>query len=193
MKIHWILLAAGLSRRFGENKLLYPVNGKKLYRYSLERMAALAEKRQERLVVVTSHEAIRKELAGEKAEVVWNPAPETGVASSIHCAIRHLGISMDAAYLFSVADQPFLRQEDLGAFIEYYLQAGKAMGCMAHQGVWGNPAVFSGKYAQRLLLLEGEQGGKQILREFPEEVFVFDCEEKKAFFDIDEKRDLREF
>ena len=68
MKIHWILLAAGLSRRFGENKLLYPVNGKKLYRYSLERMAALAEKRQERLVVVTSHEAIRQELAGKKAE-----------------------------------------------------------------------------------------------------------------------------
>ena len=65
MKIHWILLEAGLSRRFGENKLLYPVNGKKLYRYSLERMAALAEKRQERLAVVTSHEAIRQELAGD--------------------------------------------------------------------------------------------------------------------------------
>ena len=84
MKIHWILLAAGLSRRFGENKLLYPVNGKKLYRYSLERMAALAEKRQERLAVVTSHEAIRQELAGEKAEVIWNPKAETGIASSIH-------------------------------------------------------------------------------------------------------------
>ena len=142
MKIHWILLAAGLSRRFGENKLLYPVNGKKLYRYSLERMAALAEKRQERLVVVTSHEAIRQELAGEKVEVIWNPKAETGIASSIHCAIRHLGISEDAAYLFSVADQPFLRQEDLGAFIEGFLLSGKAMGCMAHQGVCGEILLF---------------------------------------------------
>lgn len=193
MKIHWILLSAGLSRRFGENKLLYPVNGKKLYRYSLERMAALSEKRQERLVVVTSHEAIRTELAGTKAEVVWNPMPERGIASSIHCAIRHLGIAEDAAYLFSVADQPFLRQEDLGAFMEGFLHSGKAMGCMAHQGVWGNPAVFSGKYVRRLLLLEGDQGGKKILRESPEQVFVFECREEKALRDIDEKKDLREF
>lgn len=193
MRIHWILLAAGLSRRFGENKLLYPVNGKKLYRYSLERMAALAEKRQERLVVVTSHEAIRQELAGMKAEVVWNPKAETGIASSIHCAIRHLGIEKDAAYLFSVADQPFLKQEELGAFIEGFLRSGKAMGCMAHQGVCGNPAVFSGEYVQRLLSLEGDQGGKKILLASPEQVFVFDCAEEKAFYDIDEKKDLREF
>lgn len=193
MKIHWILLAAGLSRRFGENKLLYPVDGKKLYRYSLERMAALAEERQERLVVVTSHEAIRKELAGEKAEVVWNPMAETGIASSIHCAIRHLGIAEDVAYLFSVADQPFLRREDLGAFIEGFLRSSKAMGCMAHQEVWGNPAIFSGKYVKRLLSLEGDQGGKKILLESPEQVFVFDCEQEKAFYDIDEKKDLREF
>ena len=27
MKIHWILLAAGLSRRFGENKLLLYAHG----------------------------------------------------------------------------------------------------------------------------------------------------------------------
>lgn len=193
MKIHWILLAAGLSRRFGENKLLYPVKGKKLYRYSLERMAALAEKRQERLVVVTSHEAIREELTGTKVEVVWNPKVETGIASSIHCAIGHLGIAEDAAYLFSVADQPFLRQEDLGAFVEGFLRSGKAMGCMAHQGVWGNPAVFSGKYVGQLLLLEGDQGGKKILLASPEQVFVFDCEQEKAFHDIDEKKDLREF
>lgn len=193
MKIHWILLAAGLSRRFRENKLLYPVNGKKLYRYSLERMAALAEKRQERLVVVTSHEAIQKELAGTKAEVIWNPKAETGIASSIHCVIRHLGISEDGAYLFSVADQPFLRQEDLGAFIEGFLRSGKAMGCMAHLGVWGNPAIFSGKYVQKLLSLQGDQGGKKILLESPEQVFVFECEQEKAFHDIDEKKDLREF
>lgn len=193
MKIHWILLAAGLSRRFGENKLLYPVNGKKLYRYSLERMAALAEVRQERLVVVTSHEVIQKELAGTKAEVVWNPKAETGIASSIHCAVRHLGIAEDAAYLFSVADQPFLRQEDLGAFAEGFLRSGKAMGCMAHQGAWGNPAVFSGKYVERLLSLEGDQGGKKILLASPKQVFVFACEQEKAFHDIDEKKDLREF
>lgn len=193
MKIHWILLAAGLSRRFGENKLLYPVKGKKLYRYGLERMAALAEKRQERLVVVTSHEAIRQELVRTKAEVVWNPKAETGIASSIYCAIRHLGISEDCAYLFSVADQPFLKQEELGAFVDGFLRSGKAMGCMAHQGMWGNPAVFSRKYVQQLLSLEGDQGGKKILLASPEQVFVFDCAEEKAFYDIDEKKDLREF
>ena len=35
-KVHMIYMAAGNSRRFQGNKLLYTINGKALYRYGLE-------------------------------------------------------------------------------------------------------------------------------------------------------------
>ena len=41
MKISLILLAAGDSRRFGSNKLLYELHGKPMYRYSVDEVAKL--------------------------------------------------------------------------------------------------------------------------------------------------------
>ena len=38
MRIHFILLAAGNSRRFGSNKLLSVLNGKPMYRYLTDRL-----------------------------------------------------------------------------------------------------------------------------------------------------------
>ena len=43
MKIDLILMAAGNSRRFGSNKLLYEWRGKKLYRYMLDALLEAAE------------------------------------------------------------------------------------------------------------------------------------------------------
>ena len=38
MKIALIMLAAGNSRRFGSNKLLYEIEGKPMYRHILEKL-----------------------------------------------------------------------------------------------------------------------------------------------------------
>ena len=44
MKIHMIYLAAGNSRRFGSNKLLYSFRGLPLYQYGLKQLRELLEK-----------------------------------------------------------------------------------------------------------------------------------------------------
>ena len=43
MDIDLILLAAGNSRRFGSNKLLYEVDGKPMYAHMLEKLLSIAE------------------------------------------------------------------------------------------------------------------------------------------------------
>ena len=47
MKIALIMLAAGNSRRFGRNKLLYEIEGKPMYRHILEKLLIVAEWREE--------------------------------------------------------------------------------------------------------------------------------------------------
>ena len=52
-----IFLAAGNSTRFGSNKLLYRLNGKCMYRYGLEVVAALWQKGLlDAIVIVTQYE-----------------------------------------------------------------------------------------------------------------------------------------
>ena len=43
MKIALIMLAAGNSRRFGSNKLLYEIEGKPMYQHILEKLMKVAE------------------------------------------------------------------------------------------------------------------------------------------------------
>ncbi len=69
MRTGLIMLAAGCSRRFGENKLLYPLEGKPMYLHLLERLAAVCAKdgRRNLFVVSRYEEILRKteELGGQ--------------------------------------------------------------------------------------------------------------------------------
>ena len=61
MKIALIMLAAGNSRRFGSNKLLYEIEGKPMYRHILEKLMIVAEWLEET-------ECIEKVESGEHLE-----------------------------------------------------------------------------------------------------------------------------
>ena len=61
MKIALIMLAAGNSRRFGSNKLLYEIDGKPMYRHMLEKLMVVAEQLEET-------ECIEKVECGEHLE-----------------------------------------------------------------------------------------------------------------------------
>lgn len=63
MRVTILYLAAGNSRRFGENKLLYPLDGKAVYRHLLDRLAQIAGRHENwELLVVTQYERILEEL-----------------------------------------------------------------------------------------------------------------------------------
>ncbi len=64
-----IYLAAGNSRRFGRNKLLYEVDGRPMYLHLLERLMEIADadKRYE-LLVVTQYQEIRETVDNFRKE-----------------------------------------------------------------------------------------------------------------------------
>ena len=51
---HILFLAGGSGRRFGENKLLYPLEGRPLYRHGLDMLASLAKTRDDCTLAVVS-------------------------------------------------------------------------------------------------------------------------------------------
>ena len=77
-----IVLAAGLARRMGgRQKLLLPLDGKPVVRWSVEHVAGHVDE----VVVVTGRDdaAVRAALAGLSVRFVVNPRPEAGQGSSI--------------------------------------------------------------------------------------------------------------
>lgn len=167
-----ILLAAGLSRRFGGNKLLADWQGKPLYTHSLRALAQLAGQRQDcRLTVVTRYEEIQAQALALGAQVCWNDHSEEGISSSLRLGLESAPEA--DCYLCSVADQPDLTAGLAGAFLDAFLASGKPLGCVTYQGEPGNPAIFRRCYREELLALRGDAGGRRVLERHREERFLW--------------------
>ena len=68
MNIALIMLAAGNSRRFGSNKLLYEIEGKPMYRHILENLTAVAQKNCAASWQEVGHRKIASESDGSMKE-----------------------------------------------------------------------------------------------------------------------------
>lgn len=170
--IQIILLAAGLSRRFGGNKLLAHWQGKPLYLHALTALGQLAARREDcRLTVVTRYQAIAADAASWGARVCWNDHSQEGISSSLRLGLESAPEA--EYYLCSVADQPALTAEVAEGFLEDFLASGKALGCMTHNGIPGNPALFHRRYREELLSLRGDTGGRKVLARHWEDCFLW--------------------
>lgn len=207
-----IYLAAGFSCRFGENKLLYQLNNKPIYRHALDRLFLLQKKMDviQDIVVVTQYDEIeryvescrsnfsecldvvsgdrlsvvcQREQGKQKSiQVIRNAHSEQGISSSLQLGLR----ASDAdAYLCCVADQPYLTEITLQTFIEAYVQDGRGIACIANGGHCGNPVIFSAKYKEELLALSGDKGGKQIINRYMEDVMLYEIADQHELQDID--------
>lgn len=190
--VNLIYLAAGNSRRFGSNKLLLPIAGKPMYRHGLSILMELQQESAEicRLVVVTSHEEIRKELCEEPLCLVWNEKSREGISTSIRCGLDALEKQEPSWYFFFVADQPYLRKETLVGFLRNFFQSGKPIGCISYNGNPGNPVIFSTHFFDELYGLSGDSGGKQIVNRWSEQCFFYEARDSRELMDIDYKEDL---
>ncbi len=97
MRLHALILAAGLSSRYGtknENKLMADVDGRPMYTYILERLIDLKEKRDDidDLTIVTQRGPIFDQCRHDKRVMcVENRFPEDGISSSLKIGLTTAG------------------------------------------------------------------------------------------------------
>ena len=158
-----IVLAAGLSRRMGQPKLLLDLGGKPLIRWSVERLQAGGV---QDLVVVLGHEAekIREALTGLPVRFCINKSPEAGQASSIKAGIGALQPGTTAA-LIALADQPALAPEVIPRLLQIFKKTGMPIVAPVYRGIQGNPVLFAKEIFPGLLRLDGDQGAKSLIEQ----------------------------
>jgi molybdenum cofactor cytidylyltransferase len=181
-----ILLAAGLSSRFGRQKLLERWRGEPLVRLAAQRLldAGLTPV----LAVVSGAPGLEDALAGLPLGVLTNAAPEVGISGSINIGVRALPAA-SAAALIAVADQPYLTAEALGQLTRALSPGRIVVPC--YGGQRGNPPVFDRRFFSELLALDGDRGGQVVVSAHPEAVVEVDLPAGMGA-DIDRPDDWRD-
>ena len=119
MNKHIIYLAAGNSRRFGANKLLYNYRGKPLYRYGMELLSDYCQKHKDcSFLVVSQYQEILLQAEREGISGVYSPYSHKGMSFTIEAALHALGnVPEEDFIVFVVADQPYLTEDTLDKLI----------------------------------------------------------------------------
>src|SRR5881296_4756465 len=110
-----IVLAAGLARRMGRQKLLLQLQGKPVVRWSAEHVARHVED----TVIVTGPDdtAIRQALGDLTVRFAVNPRPQDGQGTSIAAGVAALKPWTRAA-MIALGDQPQIPDAVVRALLE---------------------------------------------------------------------------
>ncbi|MDR1921240.1 MAG: nucleotidyltransferase family protein [Candidatus Adiutrix sp.] len=188
-----VILAAGEARRAGGPKSVWPVRGTPSVRRVA--LAALNAPGIDAVTVVTGAWApdVRAALAGLPLGLVHNPDYAEGQAGSVASAVRAMSAGCRTA-IFFVADQPFVASQMIGDLIKFHLERKASMTAPFFQGRRRSPMVFDlGRWAQALINLRGDQGGRALAEAYPRELTLWPCDglEAEIFLDFDTAEDYR--
>jgi molybdenum cofactor cytidylyltransferase len=189
LKLSIIVLASGNSKRFNGNKLLHKINKKPMYLHTLDKLIDLKKVNYniDEIIFVTKYDEIINNLKNKDIKVIKNNNSEFGISQSIKLGISN---SFNNAYMFIVCDQPYIKKETINKFINEFIRSKKNLGCVSNDSILLNPTIFTDKYKDKLLKLDGDKGGKKIILKNIDDLFIFDVLEKRELIDIDYKSQL---
>ncbi len=177
-----IILASGLSRRMGSDKLLLPVDGISI----VERVMQAADASLlDDIVVVYQNPVVRKLAERYRIRQVYNPDAAQGQSMSVKAGVL-AALPQTQAYMFLTGDQPFITAETINMLIAAWRAAGAGLMIVPlYDGKQGSPAIFPAAYKPELLNLAGDTGGRALIAAHPDSVQQIEIPDSREGFDVD--------
>lgn len=160
-KVAALILAAGLSSRFGDgHKLLADLEGKPVLRHVVDHAKASSASP---ILVVTGHRAEEvRNVAGPDVTVVHNPSYAEGLAGSLRAGLSALPKGLDGV-LVCLGDMPDVSSATLEALIAAFNPVeGRAICLPVMDGKRGNPTLLGLQFLPDLMRLEGDSGARSL-------------------------------
>jgi len=136
---------------------------------------------------VTGHQAaeVEKALAGLKVKFVRNPDFAAGLASSVKAGIAAVPADADGAVV-CLGDMPLIDARLIDRLIEAFAPAsGNLIAVPVSGGRRGNPVLWSRRFFDELMTLDGDIGARHLIAKHNEAVAEVPVEGHGAFLDID--------
>jgi molybdenum cofactor cytidylyltransferase len=178
-----ILLAAGRASRMGKLKQLMPLGDSTILEQTLDNLLGshLTE-----VIVVLGYKAeeIVKRLSGKPIKVVVNPLYRKGMSTSIAAGLKFVD-SQAQAIMLVLGDQPYVDSPTINRLIDAFGGGKKGIAIPTYNGQRGHPLIFARKYQAQLSHLSGDIGGREIIKEHPEDVLEVPVDCEGIIIDID--------
>ncbi|PSP87697.1 nucleotidyltransferase family protein [Halobacteriales archaeon QH_8_68_33] len=201
-RVAGVVLAAGLSSRFGEgDKLLATLEGEPLVVHAVRTLTgadldAVA-------VVVDPASGVSGALAdaglagddtdadaGADVALVENPDAAAGQATSVRRGVAWARGAADAdAVVFALGDMPRVRPETVDRLAAAWRDGRGSALAAAHDGQRGNPVLFDSRHFDALAAVSGDTGGRSVFENAADSAVV-ETDDPGVRGDVDTRADL---
>jgi molybdenum cofactor cytidylyltransferase len=179
-----VLLAAGRSTRFGQDKLLVPLaDGLPVAVAALRHLApavddvvAVVRPGDERLASVLTAAGARVSACARAAE---------GMGASLAWGVRAAPVA--ASWLVALADMPWIETPSI-AQVAQAMRDGAQIAAAGYRHARGHPVAFSAAFYADLVALSGDEGAKAILSR--QRIEIVESGDAGVLRDVDTPEDL---
>lgn len=183
MKIGLVIMASGLGKRFGANKLMIPLESKPLIRWILDVTEGLFDAR----VVVTRSREVQNLCEDLDIPCIFHELPYRN--DTVRLGLTALKETVEYCF-FAPGDQPLLQRETVVRLLRAAESKQDKIVRTAYEDRVGSPMGFPKAHFEKLLCLPEGKGGNYVANQYAasiEKVFV-----KAAYelLDVDTREDL---
>lgn len=139
-------------------------------------------------IVVTNDDRIASKASSLGMVPVKNPDAPLGQSTSIRQGI--LSARMDTkGYLFVMGDQPYLTEATLESILETFMDHPSSIVVPVYGEEMGSPVLFPSSLKDELLAIEGDTGGRHVLKAHPDLVRPVQIPSSVELIDVDTVED----
>ena len=184
-----VLLAAGLSKRFGGAKLLAKlVSGRTVLAETITQLLATSYQLQV-VYSQTLENEIEQFKDNKQMSFVLNVNAEYGLSETIRLGLQ--AAPCWPGWLFALADMPLIQSRTYSQLLSALEQGNKnTIVAPLFQGKRGNPVAFGRYYQAELLALSGDVGAKPLLKKYQNNLQLLELGDPGVLQDIDLKADV---
>ena len=158
-QIGCVIMASGLGKRFGANKLMADFHGTPLIQRALDATEGLFAHR----IVVTRHESIAALCRQQNVNVLMHDLPHR--SDTVRLGLEALP-DLDAC-MFLPGDQPLLRRETVASLLEHWKAQPQSIVRPFYEDSEGSPVLFPHWAFPELKNLPEGKGGGVVIQNHP--------------------------
>ena len=174
-----VIMASGISQRFGDLKLLAEYKGKKLIEHILDKTEIFSKR-----VVVTRHQKIKDICEERKIDCILHDLPYK--SDTIALGTKHFYDNSEAI-IFIPSDQPELSIDTLLSFM-ISAKNNDSIIRLKYEDQISSPGLFPKKYYDELLNLPTDKGGNVLAKKYGSSYILTD--DIKETIDTDTREEL---
>ena len=183
-EIGCVIMASGLARRFGSNKLLAEFDGKPLLCRAFAATAGLNR------VVVTRSAQVKLLCEECGVPVLHHALPFRSDTVRLGLEFLLTRFPSLTGCVFLPGDQPLLTRETLGGMVSAFCKEPEQKSRIfrlwdSQSGTPGSPVLFGADYFEELKRLPEGKGGGVVVKRHPEKVTLFPARHPAELMDAD--------